>query len=151
MKFGESFKLYHRCINICASHYHFLKRPGRVFSLALQIAILTNLIGLLTYALDFGNTAAEAAVGYVICFIVLRISNFVFYKSLFHAQRVKGACRVIAIILLILLYLACHVSAVLVTLYMDEGDFTAWTIAFFVCIVVDLVVWELVVTAWQMM
>lgn len=150
VKYGESFKLYHRCINICASHYHFLKRPGRVFSLALQIALLCNVIGVLTYALDFGSTAGEAAVGYAICFIVLRISNFVFYKSLFHAQRFKGCCRIVTIVVLILLYLLCHVAAVLVTINMDEDDFTAWTIAFFVCIVIDLFIWELIVTAWQM-
>lgn len=142
--------IYHRLLNVCFSTFHELHGAGRVFSFCLQLAILCNLVGLLTYALDFGNTAAEATVGYVICFFVLRIVNLLFYKTLLYAQRIKGAGRVLIVLVFVLLFIACHFAAVFVTLEMEESDFTAWTIAFFVTVVVDLLLWELIVTCWQM-
>jgi hypothetical protein len=79
----------------------------------------------------------------------LRLSNQIFYRLLLAAQRIGGGGRIGIIILLAIIYILCHVAAVLVTLEMEDSDFTAWTVAFFVSILVDLIVWELVVTIWQ--
>ena len=147
-KFCASFIVYHRLLNVCFSKFHELHGAGRVFSFALQIAILINLVGLLTFGYDFGNTALEATVGYIICFFVLRACNLIFYKTLLCAQRVKGAARVLIVVLFVLIYIGCHVAAVFVTLFMDDFDFQAWSIAFPVTLVVDLLLWELIVTCW---
>lgn len=52
-KFWDSFLIYHRLLNICASNYHVIQRPARVFSLALQLALLCNIVGLLTFVSFF--------------------------------------------------------------------------------------------------
>lgn len=110
--------------------------------------MLCNIIGVLVYALDFGSTIGEAAVGYGLAFVTLRISNLFFYKLLMFGQVRGGWRRVLIVTSFIIIYLGLHVSGVFVTLLMKESDFTTWTIAFFVCVVVDLILWELIVTAW---
>lgn len=103
----------------------------------------------MTFALDFGDTAAEAVVGYILSFIILRMANLFFYRLLFIGQERKGWRRMLIVISFIVIYIGLHVAGVFVTLEMTDFDYQAWTIAFFVCILVDLIVWELIVAKWQ--
>jgi hypothetical protein len=96
------------------------------------------------------DSAVDAVVGFVATFIIVRLCNFVFNNVLLCASKAATGVKVLTLVLLLILYLGAHGICIFVTLEMIDSDFIGWTIAFFGAYIIDLIVWELIVTFWQL-
>lgn len=149
ISFCSVFCVYHRCFNLYASSYHELSRPMRVFSFSIQLMVLLNMVGVFTYVFDLTHSAIDSLIAFAIGFVVVRAVNWILNILLTTATTKRGACFVATLIGTILFYLACHYGPVHVTMVMSDADFLAWTIAFFVAYLLDVILWEIIVSLWQ--
>jgi hypothetical protein len=106
------------------------------------------ILGILILSFNM-DSLADAAIGFVVTFITLRLFNFVFNSILLCAQNSATVVKILARVTLVIIYIGSHAGSIMVTLEMVDDDFMAWTGAFFIGFVLEVVVWELLVICWQ--
>jgi hypothetical protein len=149
ISYSATLKVYHRCLNIFNSDSHELPRPWRVLSFCVQMMTMLMLLGVFTHYITTEDSWLDLFCAYVLGFFILRIMIFVLNKILLIGYKKPGCLRVLVLIIVLTFFVTCHWALIHAALIMETYDFLAWNVGFFVVFILDVIVWELVVNAWQ--
>lgn len=130
--------LKYRLLTPFTTNHELLTRIARAAVNVLVIYMIWVFSGLILYGIQ--DVAGSYCVAILLCFIIARISAFVFEYML--KNRNNKPLRVVVFVAAFLIAVVLHLSVFLITEAMGS-EFSDWGVLVLICLIVDLILWEI--------